>query len=255
MLDLDFGRSTLTPPIRQGLDMNNWKIHIYADGADKALMLKRYHEGFVKGFTTNPTLMAKAGIRDYSKFAKELLKEIKNVPISFEVFSDEFPEMKRQAQLIAAWGQNVNVKIPITNTLGQSSIQLIRDLLDCSIKLNVTAIFTEEQLEELSNTIEIDDDIILSIFAGRIADTGVEPVPLMTDAVKLFKERPLTKILWASPREVLNIYQAERCGCHIITATDDLIRKLEFRGKDLSAFSIDTVKMFYDDAKRAGFEL
>lgn len=231
------------------------KIAVYADGANRADMLKRYKEGFVKGFTTNPTLMAKAGIRDYESFAKEILTEIKSVPISFEVFSDEFPEMQRQAFRIHSWSENVNIKIPVTNTRGQSAAGLVQSLLSEGLKLNVTAIFTQGQLDEIKSILKPKDDIIISIFAGRIADTGCDPMPIMRQAVRDFAEFPKAKILWASPREVLNVYQAQTCGCHIITCTDDLIAKLSLYQKDLSDYSLDTVKMFYNDAVKAGFSL
>jgi len=228
-------------------------IDVFADGANKTDMLKRYKEGKVAGFTTNPTLMVKAGIRDYEAFAKDILTEITTLPISFEVFSDEFTEMHRQALKISSWGNNVNVKIPITNTRCESSIELIEELLAEGLKLNVTAILAEEQICALRNVLSTNDDVIVSIFAGRIADTGVDPVPIMSEAVKLYSSLPKVKILWASPREVLNVYQAENCGCHIITATDDLLSKISLHGK--SEYSLDTVKMFYKDATSAGFIL
>ncbi len=230
-------------------------IHVYADGANKVDMVNRYKEGLVKGFTTNPTLMAKAGIKDYEAFAKDIVSAIPNRPISFEVFSDEFPEMKRQAAKIATWGEYVNVKIPITNTKGYSAIPLIEELLKEGVKLNVTAVFTKEQIDGLKKVIRSIDDVIISVFAGRIADAGQDPVPIMKYAVDLFKDQPNTKILWASSREAYNIIQAEECGCHIITVTDDLIKKMESFGKDLKDFSLDTVKMFYNDATKAGFRL
>jgi transaldolase len=228
---------------------------VFADGANRDDMLKRKREGFVRGFTTNPTLMAKAGVRNYEEFARSVLAEIKDLPISFEVFSDDFADMERQALRIGSWGENVNVKIPITNTEGESSFGLIKRLLEKKLKLNVTAVFTKEQLDGLEAMLEPDDDVIISIFAGRIADTGVDPMPLMRRAVAQFKELPGTRILWASSRETLNIYQADQCGCHIITATDDLIGKLKQHGKSMREFSLETVKMFHDDAQRAGFSL
>ena len=231
------------------------KIALFADGANKDQMLKRYHEGMVKGFTTNPTLMAKAGLRDYAGFAREVLEVIKDRPISFEVFSDDFSEMERQAGLIQSWGSNVNVKIPITNTRGEPSLGLIRRLLDRKVRLNITAVFTDEQLKRLRETIRPADDVIVSIFAGRIADTGTDPMPIMKKAVKDFAGHSGTKILWASPREALNIYQADACGCHIITCTDDLLSKLPLHEKTLEEFSLDTVKMFHRDAAQAGFAL
>lgn len=231
------------------------KVAVFGDGANRETILKRYQQGFVKGFTTNPTLMAKAGIQDYEKFARSVLTDMKDLPISFEVFSDEFDEMEEQAALIATWGANINVKIPITNTRGESSLPLIRRLFDQGIKLNVTAILTQAQIDGLRAIMKPQDDVIVSIFAGRIADTGIDPVPVMSKAVKDYTPFPKAKILWASPRETLNIYQADACGCHIITATDDLIEKLSLHGKDLAEYSLDTVKMFYNDAKKAGFVL
>lgn len=231
------------------------KIAVFADGAQQDAMIKRYQEGFVKGFTTNPTLMSKAGLRDYQAFAESVLLVIKELPISFEVFSDHFDEMEKQARLIGSWGANVNIKIPITNTHGTSALPLVRRLLDLGLKLNITAIMAPEQIERLRKILKAADDVIVSIFAGRIADSGVDPIPLMKKAVKMFRPLPKAKILWASPREVLNIYQAESCGCHIITATDDLIEKLHLHGKPLNEFSLDTVKMFYNDAQKAGFSL
>ena len=231
------------------------KIHVYADGANKDDMIKRYKEGFVKGFTTNPTLMAKAGIKEYEKFARGVLEVITDLPISFEVFSDDFSEMKTQALKIGSWGKNVNIKIPITNTQGQPAFDLISELLAEGLKLNVTAIFTDSQLKGLHEVMGQKDDVIVSVFAGRIADAGADPMPIMRNTVKLYQNRPGAKVLWASPREVLNAYQAEECGCHIITMTDDLIKKLSLRGKDLAEYSLDTVKMFYDDAQKAGFSL
>lgn len=231
------------------------KIHVYADGANKDEMVKRHREGFVKGFTTNPTLMAKAGITNYEEFALAVLKEIKDMPVSFEVFSDDFTEMKRQALKINSWGRNVNVKIPITNTKSEPALALIKELLSEKVKLNVTAIFTEGQLQGLKEVMRPEDDVIVSVFAGRIADAGVDPVPIMKNTVKMFEKLPGAKVLWASPREVLNVYQAEECGCHIITMTDDLIKKISQRGKDLAQFSLETVKMFYDDATKARFHL
>jgi transaldolase len=231
------------------------KIAVFADGANREAMLRRYQEGFVKGFTTNPTLMNKAGITQYETFAKDVLGTIKTLPISFEVFSDEFEEMERQAKKIGSWGPNVNVKIPITNTRGESSLPLIRRLFDQGLRLNITAILPEEQIDALRKILKPQDDAIVSVFAGRIADSGRDPIPLMRKAVKEFQGLPKAKILWASPREVLNVYQAEECGCHIITATDDLIAKLPLKGKPLAEYSLDTVKMFYNDAQKAAFKI
>jgi transaldolase len=234
----------------------NLRIHVFADGADVATMLRRYREGVVRGFTTNPTLMAKAGIRDYAAFAREVLAVIRELPISFEVFSDELTEMERQATLIASWGSNVNVKIPITNTRAVPTLEVIRSLLSRGVKLNVTAILTREQWLGVREVMRANDDVIISIFAGRIADTGVDPIPMMKQAVDDFRAFPKAKVLWASPREALNLYQADQCGCHIVTATDDLISKLQtLRGKSLAEFSLETVRMFHGDAQKAGFTL
>jgi transaldolase len=236
-----------TPPL---------KIKLFADSAEATAMVKRYREGFVRGFTTNPTLMNKAGIRDYQAFAKEVLAVIVDLPISFEVFADDFAEMERQALLIRGWGPNVNVKIPITNTRAESAFPVIRSLLARKVKLNITAILASEQWLGLRDCLSPDSEVIVSIFAGRIADTGRDPIPIMTQAVRDFRAFPKVQVLWASPREVLNIYQAEDCGCHIITATDDLIAKVQtLRGKSLIDFSLDTVRMFHRDASKAGFEL
>lgn len=231
------------------------RISLFADGANKADIIRVYREGLVKGFTTNPTLMAKAGLSDYEAFARGILAEVKDLPFSFEVFSDEWSEMERQALLINSWGENVNVKIPITNTRGEPALPLIRKLLDKGLKLNVTAILTQDQLNGLREVLKPTDDIIVSIFAGRIADTGLDPMPIMKKAVIDFAPLKGAKVLWASPREVLNIYQADECGCAIITATPDLIDKLKLYKKDLNEYSLDTVKMFYRDAQNAGFRL
>jgi transaldolase len=231
------------------------KIAVYADGANRNDILKRHKEGLVKGFTTNPSLMVKAGITDYAGFAESILKEVTDMPFSFEVFSDEFPEMERQAIKIGAYGKNVYVKIPISNTKGESALPLCRKLLDRGLKLNVTAILTDAQVQALHETVKPTDDVIVSIFAGRIADTGVDPIPMMERAVALYRDKPGCKILWASTREVLNVYQAEWAGCHIITVTDDVISKLALKGKNLESYSLDTVKMFYQDALKAGFHI
>ena len=226
------------------------KVHVYADGANKETILRRYREGFVRGFTTNPTLMAKAGITHYEAFAQEILGTVKDLPISFEVFSDDFDDMKRQALKIAAWGANVNVKIPIMNTQRKPALGLIRELLDQGVKLNVTAILSDSQINGLREIMRPKDDVIVSIFAGRIADTGIDPVPVMKRAIKLYSDLPLAKVLWASPREVLNIYQANECGCDIITATDDQIAKLAFFEKSLEDYSSRRFKCSTTTPKR-----
>jgi transaldolase len=218
-------------------------------------MRAAHAKGLVKGFTTNPTLMAKAGIKDYRGWAREALQAIPDLPISFEVFSDDFDEMKRQAFELAELGKNANVKIPITNTKKQSSIPLIKELLDEGLKLNVTAIFTMEQIRGLREIMGPKDDVIVSVFAGRIADAGVDPEPIMKTTAALYKDCLKAKVLWASPREILNIVQADRCGCHIITCTPAILEKLGNLGKNLEEFSLETVKMFYDDARRSEFTL
>lgn len=235
--------------------LSQLKIKIYADGADKAGMLEMYRNPMIKGFTTNPTLMRKAGISDYEAFAKDILGVIKDRPISLEVFSDEFPEMKRQALKIASWATNVYVKIPITNTRGESSVPLIAELTAAGVKLNVTAMMTLQQTTDTCKVLKGGAPAVISIFAGRVADAGVDPVPLMTQAVKIASACPNVEVLWASPREVLNILQADEVGCHIITVTNDIIKKLATVGKDLNEFSLDTVKMFRTDAVAAGYTL
>lgn len=236
-------------------DLYSLKIHIYADGAEISGILEMAKDPLIKGFTTNPTLMRKAGITDYEKFARELLQKITNHPISLEVFADDFPEMRRQAHIIAGWGKNVNVKIPITNTKGQSSIPLIADLVNSGVVVNVTAIMTLRQVEELSHVLSPSLKSIVSVFAGRIADTGVDPVPHMTKCRELLKDNPAAQLLWASPRELLNIFQAEEVGCQIITVTNDVLAKLKLIGKPLDAYSLETVEMFRRDAIAAGFSI
>ncbi|MBI5246470.1 MAG: transaldolase [Elusimicrobia bacterium] len=231
------------------------RIKLFADGADKAGMLEMCRHPLIKGFTTNPTLMRKAGITDFKAFALDILGAIKDRPISFEVFSDDFADMGRQARLIAAWGSNVNVKIPITNTAGRSAVPLIAELAKAGIKLNVTAIMTLQQVKEVGAALKGGPPSIVSLFAGRVADTGRDPVPMMKEAVALLKPSPNAELLWASPRELLNIFQADESGCHIITATNDLIKKLELVDKDLGEYSLDTVKMFRNDAVKAGYVL
>ncbi|NTW99377.1 MAG: transaldolase [Geobacteraceae bacterium] len=231
------------------------KVKIFADGADIAGILEMYKKPFIKGFTTNPTLMRQAGLSNYETFAREVLKIITDLPISFEVLSDDFDEMKKQALFISSWAKNVYVKIPVTNTLGVPSYDLITDLVQSGVKLNVTAIMAMEQIREVSKSLKNDMPSVISVFAGRIADTGRDPVPFMTAARELISTYPSQELLWASPRELLNIFQADEIGCHIITVTNDILRKLPGVGKDLSEFSLDTVKMFRSDAVKAGFTL
>ena len=230
-------------------------VKIFADGADKAGMLEMYAKPFVKGLTTNPTLMRKAGITDYKAFSLDILKAIPDRPISLEVFSDDFAEMERQAPEIASWGDNVYVKIPVMNTKREPSYKLVEKLAAKKVKLNVTALMTLAQVRDTVAALDPNVPSYVSVFAGRIADTGIDPVPLMKKAVKDYAHLPHAKVLWASPREALNVYQSEECGCAIITATDDIISKLKMHGKSLEEFSLDTVKMFYADATKAGFQL
>ena len=235
--------------------LDNLKVKLYADGADRDGMLEMYQEPYIQGFTTNPTLMKKAGISDYEAFAHDILQAIPDRPISFEVFADEFDEMERQALKIRTWGENVYVKIPVSNTRQEMSYGLVRRLSDAGVRLNITAILTLSQVQAVADAVKDGPESIVSVFAGRIADTGLDPVPLMSEALDILQTAPKAELLWASPREVLNIYQANSIGCHIITATNDLIRKLSLAGKDLAQYSLETVQMFYDDATRAGYHL
>jgi transaldolase len=229
------------------------KIKIFADGANVDEMKKVYREGLVSGFTTNPTLMKKDGVTDYVDFAKNVLSEIKDMPISFEVFTDDFESMERQARLIGSWGENVYIKIPVTNTKRESSGKLISKLSSEGFKLNVTAILTTEQVKNVCDALDEKTPAIVSVFAGRIADTGVDPQPIMRESLEILRKKPKAELLWASSRELLNIFQAEACGSHIITVTNDLFKKFKMTGMDLSELSLDTVKMFYNDAESAGY--
>jgi transaldolase len=232
------------------------KIKIFADGADVKGMLDLYANPLIQGMTTNPTLMNKVGIRDYEKFAREVLATVREKPISFEVFSDDFAEMRRQALKIAAWQDNVFVKIPITNTLGESSVPLIRELAGDGVKLNITAMLTVKQVAAVVEALNVNVPAVLSVFAGRIADTGVDPQPLMCECLGIARSLPQAELLWASVREVLNIYQADVCGCAIVTVPHDILGKaIQMGGMDLDALSLDTVKMFARDAASAGFSL
>jgi transaldolase len=214
-----------------------------------------YGKPFIKGFTTNPTLMRKAGVTDYRAFAREVLGQIRDRPISFEVFSDDFAEMEKQAKEIASWGSNVNVKIPVTNSQGEPAYKLIRSLAHAGIQLNVTAVFTLEQVHEIVEHLDAKTPAFVSVFAGRIADTGRDPVPHMMAAHQLVHRLPKVELIWASPRELLNVFHAEAAGCDIITVTNDVLAKLGGVGKDLAQFSLETVRMFRDDAVKAGFKL
>jgi transaldolase len=235
--------------------ISDLQVKIFADGADRAGMLEMHAKPYIKGLTTNPTLMKKAGIADYSAFCKDILSEIRDKPISFEVFCDDFPEMERQAMEIASWGGNVYVKIPITNTLRQSACELVRTLSARGVKLNVTALMTLTQVREVAAALDPQVPSYVSVFAGRVADTGRDPVPMMAAAVELLRPLPLSELIWASPRELLNIFQADAIGCHVITVTNDILKKLQLVGFDLDEYSLDTVKMFRQDALAAGFTL
>lgn len=231
------------------------KVKIFADGADKAGMLEMATKPFIKGLTTNPTLMRKAGITDYKAFALNILKEITDKPISFEVFSDDFAEMERQALQIAGWADNVYVKIPVTNTKREPAYALVESLSRQGVKLNVTALMTNEQVRDVAARLNPTVPSYISVFAGRVADTGRDPVPQMKAAVELLKGMPQAELIWASPRELLNIFHADEVGCHIITVTNDILKKLDLVGKNLEEYSLDTVKMFYNDATSAGFAI
>jgi transaldolase len=237
------------------VNLSTLRTKIFGDGAELDGMLALYRNPYIKGFTTNPTLMRKAGVTDYREFAKQVVAAIPDRPISFEVFSDEFAEMERQALEIATWGEHVYVKIPVTNTRREPAYDLIHRLSHRGVRVNVTAIMTLTQVRAVVDALVGGAPSNVSVFAGRIADTGRDPVPLMTEAVKILEAEASAELIWASPRELLNIFQADAIGCHIITVTHDLLKKLSLTGKDLDNYSLETVKMFYDDAKAAGFSL
>jgi transaldolase len=231
------------------------KVKLFADGADLSGIKEMAANPAIQGFTTNPTLMRKAGIADYKAFALQALQLVGGRPISFEVFADDFGEMEKQAFEIASWGKNIYVKIPVTNTKGEFSGALIERLSRVGVQLNVTAIMTTGQVKRVTDRLAADTPAIVSVFAGRIADTGRDPLPIMAEAVKVIKAKPNTELVWASPRELLNIFQADAVRCHIITATNDILKKLPLVGKDLDAYSLETVEMFYKDAKAAGYSI
>lgn len=235
--------------------VENLKVKIFADGADKVGMLEMYAKPFVRGLTTNPTLMKKAGITNYRAFCKDILTSIKEKPLSFEVFSDDFSEMERQALEIASWGENVYVKIPVTNTKKEPCYALVKKLAEQKVKLNVTAIMTLEQVRDVVDSLNPDIPSYVSVFAGRVADTGVDPLPMMAKAVDMLKVAPAAELIWASPRELLNVFQADEIGCQVITVTNDILKKLSLVGYDLEQYSLDTVQMFYNDAVAAGYKL
>jgi transaldolase len=237
------------------MKLTDLRTRIYADGADLDGMLAMYREPHIKGFTTNPTLMRKAGVTDYRGFAREVLAAIPDRPISFEVFSDDLREMEKQAHEIATWGEHVYVKIPITNTRREPSYELATRLSRAGVKLNVTAVMTVEQVRSVVDALRGGAPSNVSVFAGRIADTGREPLPHMKAALEILKSAPNVELIWASPRELLNVFQAHDIGCHIITVTNDILKKLQLLGRDLDDYSLETVKMFYDDARAAGFRI
>jgi transaldolase len=236
-------------------DASALKVKLFADGADIAGMREIARLPHIKGFTTNPTLMRKAGVSDYRAFAREALAAIPDRPISFEVFSDEWDEMARQAREIASWGDNVYVKVPVTNTRAEPSYELVRRLSQDGLQLNVTALLTLEQVRAVSRALRGGAPSCVSVFAGRIADTGRDPLPLMAEAVRVLSDDPRQELIWASPRELLNVFQADSVGCHIITATNDILKKLALVGRDLADYSLDTVRMFHDDGRAAGYRL
>lgn len=234
---------------------NDLTVKIFADGADLDGILALADDPRIAGFTTNPTLMWKAGLTDYEDFALRLLERITKHPISFEVFADDAGEMRRQARLIACWGENVYVKIPVTTTSGQSMAPLVRELSEDGVQVNVTALFTTAQVELITAAVKDGAPSYISVFAGRIADAGVDPIPIMAQAVDIMVDAPRAQLIWASPREILNVVQADQVGCHIITVTNELLAKLDSLGKDLDQFSLETVQMFHRDAIAAGFTL
>jgi transaldolase len=236
-------------------DLQSLKIKIFADGADLAGMKAMYANPMIKGFTTNPTLMKAAGVADYAEFARKVLAAIPDRPVSFEVFADDFDEMEHQAMEIASWGRNVNVKIPVTNTQMDFCGPLVSRLSKRGVTLNVTAVFTLDQVRRITEALAPDTPAIVSVFAGRIADSGIDPVPVMREAARIMEARPKAELLWASPRELLNVIQADEVGCGIITCTNDILKKLPLIGKDQDAYSLETVKMFYNDARAAGFTI
>jgi len=237
------------------IDLTTLSVKIFADGADLDGIKAMSRKPWIKGFTTNPTLMRKAGVGEYKGFALEVLEAVPDRPVSFEVFADEFDEMEGQAREIASWGRNVYVKIPVTNTKGRFAGQLIRQLAEAGVKVNVTAVFTPEQVKAIVEHLADETPVIVSVFAGRIADTGVDPVPILRESLKIMQAKPKAELIWASPRELLNIIQADEIGCHIITATNDILNKLPLLGKDHDAYSLETVEMFYKDARAAGYTI
>lgn len=236
-------------------NISNLKIKLFADGADLNGMREMYENPIIKGFTTNPTLMRKAGIQDYYKFARDVIRMIPDRPISFEVFADDFKTMESQAFEIASWGKNVNVKIPVMNTKREFTGPLIDRLSQAGVALNITAVMTLDQVEKIVDCLALDARAIISVFAGRIADTGVDPLPIMAKSIEIMRSKPNSELIWASPRELLNIFQADAISCHIITATNDILKKLALIDKDLEDYSLETVEMFHRDALAAGYAI
>lgn len=231
------------------------RVKLFADGADLNDMIQMSRKPFISGLTTNPTLMKKAGVSNYEAFAQDVIREIPDKPLSFEVFSDDLEEMKIQAEKISSWGKNVYVKIPVTNTKGESTRSLVRYLTQNGIKINVTALMTVAQVQDISEVLEPNLPSYVSVFAGRIADTGIDPIPTMRESLKLLSSVTKCELIWASPRELLNVVQADEIGCHVITATSDILKKLDLIGKDLNHYSLETVEMFYKDGQSAGFKI
>jgi transaldolase len=254
------GSGQLNPIDPKGNEMaarnnNKLKIKIFADGADINGIKEMLLNPEIKGFTTNPTLMRKAGVQDYENFAKAVLEVVTELPVSFEVFADDLDGMEKQARRITSWGDNVNVKIPVTNTQGASTATIVERLSADGIQLNVTALMTLDQVRDVGRALHQDTPSIVSVFAGRVADTGIDPVPHMIAALEILKDRPKAELLWASPRELLNIIQADQIGCHIITVTNDVLKKMNLFGKNLGQLSLETVEMFYRDALAAGYSI
>lgn len=235
--------------------VSSLRVKLFADGADLSSMIEIASKPHISGLTTNPTLMRKAGITNYTSFAHSALKEIKDKPISFEVFSDDLEEMKEQAEKIASWGDNVYVKVPITNTLGKSTKSVIKYLTENGVKVNVTALMTLEQVEDVVSVLNPEIESFVSVFAGRIADTGIDPMPIMKRCVEALSINTKSELIWASPRELLNVFQADQIGCQIITATNEILAKLELCGRDLTQYSLETVLMFHNDAQSAGYTI
>ena len=235
--------------------ISNLKVKIFADGADLQGMFEMASKPYISGLTTNPTLMRKADVKDYELFARKVLESIDSKPISFEVFSDEIEEMKTQGKKIASWGNNVFVKIPITNTRGESTKSALAYLTDNGIKVNVTALMTTKQIEDIVDCLNPDTPSYVSIFAGRIADTGRDPIPVIRESLEILSKNLNSELIWASPRELLNIFQANEVGCHIITATNEILKKIELVDKDLLGYSLETVEMFYNDARASGYKI